>query len=139
MNGADQYSSELVDKIPYLKQAALSATNAPVETYQKVLSIEKQLTNINRKFNGDNLRAGYEGAAPITLKGRVDMIAGSLWTTTEAPTETFKMSYNIAADHFQEILDGLRSTAKEISDLEKLLDKYDAPYTPGRLPDWKKE
>jgi photosystem II stability/assembly factor-like uncharacterized protein len=139
MNGADAYRSELVQKIPYLKQAALSANNAPADAYQKVLSIQKELTDINRRFNGDNLRIGYEGAAPITLKGRVDLIASALWTTTEAPTETFKTSYSIAADHFQEILDALRSVTKEISDVEKLLDKYDAPYTPGRLPDWKKE
>jgi hypothetical protein len=138
MNGADAYRSELMQKIPYLKQAVLSATAAPADSYQKVLEIEKKLTNINRKFKGDDLRGRYEGASPITLKGRVDMIAGSLWTTTEAPTETFKMSYDIAADNFQEILDALSLVAKEISDLEKLLDKYDAPYTPGRLPEWKK-
>ncbi|MES2646913.1 MAG: glycosyl hydrolase [Bacteroidota bacterium] len=139
MNGADAFRSELAQKIPYLKQAALSATNAPADTYKKVLSIERQLTNINRKFKGDDLRGRYEGASPITLKGRVDMIAGSLWTTTEAPTETFKMSYDIAADHFQEILDALKLAAKDISELERSLDKYDAPYTPGRLPDWKKD
>ena len=66
------------------------------------------------------------------------MITGALWSTTAAPTETFKTSYNIAADGFEAILNSLRSATEDIKQLEVILEKYKAPYTPGRLPDWKK-
>jgi hypothetical protein len=35
MNGADAYLKELVEKIPYLKQATLDATHVPPGTYEK--------------------------------------------------------------------------------------------------------
>jgi hypothetical protein len=73
------------------------------------------------------------------LKERIDQIAGALWSTTSAPTETFIASYNVAADGFGTILESLRSVTEEIKQLENLLEKHKAPYTPGRLPEWKKE
>jgi photosystem II stability/assembly factor-like uncharacterized protein len=139
MEGANSYLSELTAKFPYLKQAALDASNVPLGTYDKVAAIQKNLNEINRKFNGDGLRTRYEVALPISLRERIDQIAGALWATTATPTETFKASYNVAADNFGAILDSLRSVTEEIKQVENLLEKYKAPYTPGRLPDWKKE
>ncbi len=138
MGGAEEYRSELVKKLPYLKQAVLNASFVPVDTYEKVLTIQKKLDEINKRFNGDGLRARYESAVPISLKGRIDMITGALWSTTAAPTETFKTSYNIAADSFGAILESLKAVTTDIQQVETILEKYKAPYTPGRLPDWKK-
>ncbi len=139
MEGSYAYLNELVTKFPFLRQAVLDASNVPVGTYDKVAAIQKKLNEIGRKMNGDPLRVRYEAVGPISLKDRVDQIAGSLWATTSAPTETFVASYNLAADQFGAILESLRSVTDDIKQLESLLEKYKAPYTPGRLPDWKKE
>jgi photosystem II stability/assembly factor-like uncharacterized protein len=139
MSGAYEYLREQVNKFPYLKQAVLDASGVPSDTYDKVLSIQKKLNEISKNLNGDGLRARYESTAPISLKGRVDMIAEALWGTTAAPTETFKNSYNIAADGFGAILQSLKAVTTDIQQVESILEKYKAPYTPGRLPDWKKE
>ena len=138
MSGGDTYRSELVKKLPYLKQAVLDAADVPVGTYESIAEISKKLKDINIRMNGDGLRGRYEGAVPISLKGRVDMITGALWSTTSAPTETFKTSYDIAAEGLSSILESLRSVSEEIMHVETLLEKYKAPYTPGRLPVWKK-
>ena len=138
MSGAEEYRNELVKKIPYLKQAITDGAAVPADTYEKVLAIQKTLDDINRKFNGDGLRTRYEAVAPISLKGRVDMITGALWGTTAAATETFKTSYNIAADSFSSILESLKAVTAAIEQVEKILEQYKAPYTPGRLPEWKK-
>jgi photosystem II stability/assembly factor-like uncharacterized protein len=139
MGGANAYRNELTEKLPYIKQAVLDASNVPVGTYEKIAAIQKKLEEINRKLNGDALRISYEGALPVSLKDRVDQIAGALWVTTSAPTESFIASYNLAADNFGTILGSLRSVTEDIKQVENLLEKYKAPYTPGRLPDWKKE
>ena len=139
MSGADEYRNELTKKLPYLKQAVLNAAAVPVVTYEQVLVIQKKLELINQKLNGDGLRARYEVTIPISLKGRVDQITGALWSTTAAPTQTFKTSYNIAADEFEAILNALRAVTDDIKQTEAVLEKYNAPYTPGRLPDWKKD
>jgi photosystem II stability/assembly factor-like uncharacterized protein len=138
MNGADAYRSELVEKIPYLKQAVLDAASVPSDSYERILAVAKKLVEINRRFNGDGLRGRYEGAIPVSLKGRIDQISGGLWATTAAPTETYRNSYNIAADGFEAILNSLRSVSEEIKLIEGILEKFKAPYTPGRFPEWRK-
>ncbi|HEY0678881.1 MAG TPA: hypothetical protein VGD17_11385 [Chitinophagaceae bacterium] len=136
MNGADTYRAELTSKIPYLKQAVLSGANVPLNTYEQVVAIQLKLADINRKMNGDNLRARYEGAAPPSLRGRINLITGTLWNTTAAPTETFKSSYKLAAENFESILNSLKEVRADIDKVEAVLEKHKAPYTPGRLPTW---
>jgi hypothetical protein len=138
MSGADEYRSELVKKLPFLKKAVLDAAVVPVATYEQVLAIQKKLEFINQKLNGDKLRAKYESAVPVSLKERIEQIVGALWSTTSAPTETFKSSYNFVADEFESILNELRSVTEDIKQTEAFLEKYKAPYTPGRLPEWRR-
>jgi len=61
-----------------------------------------------------------------------------LWSTTAAPTTTFKESYDAAASKFGELLTSLKSIDTEIKQVESDLEKYGAPYTPGRFPEWHK-
>ncbi len=138
LNGADAFRSDIAGKLSYLKQAVLDASAVPAGMYTQVLEIEKNLEAINRKINGDNLRIKFESSLPLSLKDRVDQITGALWSTTSAPTATFRTSYNFVADNFEYILAALKSAAANIEQIESQLEKYKAPYTPGRLPDWKK-
>jgi hypothetical protein len=102
------------------------------------MNIESDLRELNRKLNGDQLRTRYEGGAPTSVKGRVDLITGALWGTTAAPTNTFIKSYEAAANKFDEILNDLKSIDYNIKQVETDLEKSGAPYTPGRIPEWKK-
>ena len=138
ITGADAYRSELADKIPFLKKAVTETGKMPQETYASVLKIEEALKVLNRKLNGDPLRAVYEGQAPTSVRSRVETITGSLWSTTSEPTTTFYNLYDVAADQFSEILASLKSIGEEVKGVESVLDKYGAPYTPGRFPEWKK-
>ena len=138
MQGANAYLAELTAKFPFLKQAVLATPDMPANTYDKLAAIQKKLNDINRQMNGDPLRARYEAATPISLSSRIDQITSALWSTTSAPTATFTASYDTAADGFGTVLSSLESVTKDIGELEALLEKYKAPYTPGRLPEWRK-
>jgi hypothetical protein len=138
ISGADAFRNELVKKIAYLKKAILDGAEVPASMYNNVLNMESDLKELNRKLNGDQLRARYEGAAPTSVKGRVDLITGALWSTTAAPTNTFIKSYETAASKFDEILNDLKSIDNNIKQVETDLEKSGAPYTPGRFPEWKK-
>ena len=138
ITGADALRKELNDKLSYLKKAVLESAEVPEETYSKIINIESDLRELNRKLNGDPLRGKYEGATPTSVKQRVELVTGALWSTTAAPTTTFKKSYDIAASKFDEILSGLKSIEGEIKQVENTLEKYGAPYTPGRMPEWRK-
>jgi len=67
------------------------------------------------------------------------MITSALWTTTSAPTTTFKQSYNAAADQFEGLLRTLKSIDNSIKAIELQMEKNGAPFTPGRFPEWEKE
>lgn len=138
ITGLDAYRKELVNNLSYLKKAAVEVPDVPVETYQTLLGIEQDLKLFDRKLNGDQLRSRYEGAAPTSVKERVELITGALWTTTAAPTTTFIKSYDAAAEKFDELRTSLKLIDDNIKQVENTLEKFGAPYTPGRLPDWKK-
>jgi len=96
------------------------------------------LRELNKKINGDPLRARYEGASPTSIKGRVNLITAALWSTTAAPTNTFIKSYEIASAKCDEILSDLKSIDISIQQIETEIEKSGAPYTPGRFPEWRK-
>jgi photosystem II stability/assembly factor-like uncharacterized protein len=138
ITGADAFRNEMSDNIAYLKKAVLDGANVPAETYSQIINIESDLREVNRKLNGDQLRSRYEGAAPTSVKQRVEVITSALWSTTAAPTNTFITSYEIAASKFDEIITDMKSIESGIKQIEIELEKSGAPYTPGRFPEWKK-
>ncbi|HKJ43944.1 MAG TPA: hypothetical protein VKA27_17735, partial [Sunxiuqinia sp.] len=137
ISGADAYRKSLANKITYLEKAVIDGADVPDSIYNAILSIKKELDDINIELNGDPLRANYEGASPTSVKDRVDLITGALWNTTAAPTTTFRKSYDVAADQFGGLLHALKSIDTEVKGVESKLEKYGAPYTPGRFPEWK--
>ncbi len=138
ISGADAYMKSLDDKIKYFEKAVIDGADVPDDSYSTVIKIKKELDDFNRKLNGDPLIAQYEGGSPTSVKERVDLITSSLWATTSAPTTTYIKSYDVAADQFGGLLDKLKSIDTEVKTLESKLEKYGAPYTPGRFPEWKK-
>jgi photosystem II stability/assembly factor-like uncharacterized protein len=137
ITGADAFRKELAGKITYLKKAILDGSEVKASTYNDVIRIESGLREINRKLNGDPLRARYEGASPTSVKGRVDLITGALWNTTAAPTNAFIKSYEIAAERCGEILNDLKTIDSAIRQVENYLENSGAPFTPGRFPEWR--
>jgi|CZKP01.1.fsa_nt_gi photosystem II stability/assembly factor-like uncharacterized protein len=133
ISGIDAWRAELVNKLAYIKKAALESEKVPPDTYSLILTAELNLEDLNRKLNGDQLRGKYEGAVPTSIKQRIDIISSGLWSTTSVPTETFYQNFEAAKNKFNELSDSLKSIGEEIRQIETILDKYGAPYTPGRI------
>ncbi|HKG23974.1 MAG TPA: hypothetical protein VKC34_18870, partial [Blastocatellia bacterium] len=58
--------------------------------------------------------------------------------STARPTETQAAQYNFAAQEFEGVLGRLRTLVEsDLARLEKALEAAGAPYTPGRVPEWK--
>ena len=134
---ADAYRNEMVNKIKYFKQAIIETPNLSVDISKTISLLEKRLTDVNTKLNGDATVARREFETGPSINGRIGNIAGALWSTTAAPTTTFINSYNIAAKQFTPVYNELKSIGEEIKNLENILEHNKAPYTPGRLPDWR--
>ena len=100
-------------------------------------SIKTRLKEINEELTGDDILPRYEGQPRMSLKGRTDLIIGSLWSTTSGPTGTYERAYEEAHATFGKVLAELRQVHERTQALEDRLEKEGAPYTPGRMPVWK--
>lgn len=101
------------------------------------MQVEKRLNTVNRQLNGDATLARREFETSPSIGGRIGYVIGSLWNTTAAPTQTQINSYQIAVKQFTPVYNELKAIADEVKKIEDMLEKSGAPYTPGRLPEWK--
>jgi hypothetical protein len=134
LHGADAHRSYLSKRLPFIEKAILEGAGVDPALLADVQAVRQQITELGRLINGDGLRASYEGATPMSVKGRVDLITGSLWSTTAAPTGTFERAFSEARAKVDEVLDSLAKIDDQVKTLENELEKAGAPYTPGRMP-----
>ncbi|MEO6253506.1 MAG: hypothetical protein ABIO79_09385 [Ferruginibacter sp.] len=133
---ADQYRSELVNKIKYIRQAVFETPALPVDISKTLLDLEKRLTAVNIKMNGDATLARREFETLPSINNRIGLITSSLWNTTAAPTTTYINNYHMAVKEFTPVYNELKAIGEAIKNVENQLERSKAPYTPGRLPDW---
>jgi len=137
VQGAEGYRKEMEEDVDYILKAVLFTHTVPKETQLSIREVEERLTSLNEHMNGDPLRTRYEGAGAPTTRSRIQNITWALWSTRSAPTQTFIRQYELARADVDAILDEIRSINAEIEKLRELLDEYQAPYTPGRIPEFK--
>ncbi len=133
------YKNELVNKLKYMKEAAVQTPAVDQSVVQKIIYLERRLIELNRKINGDTTLEKREFEAPTSIQSRINSITSGLISSTSAPTNTFITSYNIAATEFATLLGETKSVDEEVKKIETLLEQNRAPYTPGRIPDWKQQ
>ncbi|MCF8237741.1 MAG: glycosyl hydrolase [Saprospiraceae bacterium] len=139
ISAADAHRSHLESDLPYLEQAMMSVPVLRPEWMTDLQAIKLRLEDINEDLNGDGLLVRYEGQSRTSLKGKVDLIIYSLWSTTSATTGTFERAYADANNDFEAVLADIREVDTWIKSLEQMLEQAGAPYTPGRFPEWQKE
>jgi hypothetical protein len=87
---------------------------------------------------GDQLAASVDKDTVPGIQGRIGRIAGEQGRSTSAPTKGQRDAYAIAEEEFAPVYEALKKIlAEDVKAIEKKLDAIGAPYTPGRLPDWK--
>jgi hypothetical protein len=127
-------------RVGALKTALMQTSQASPDLYQSLLGIQDRLTALNRGFTGDEVSSRYNENGPPTLLGYVDAMTQGFWSSTASPTGTEQRAYEIAVDEFATLYDSLRQIVEtDLPELNKQLEQLGAPWTPGRLPDWKKE
>ena len=132
-----------------LQRAVLGAIRAADFTEDRLAHINKailqapeadRLYTIQLALSGDRTIRSRAEPTPPSISQRVQGIVSGHWTSTSAPTETHRESYRIAGDQFEPVLDDLRTLIeRDVRALEDDLDRAGAPWTPGRLPYWKRQ
>ncbi|MDO9377082.1 MAG: hypothetical protein Q7T76_21830 [Ferruginibacter sp.] len=137
-SAANAYRLELVNKLRYIKQALIETPGVTSVFTKDVFDVEKRLNAANLRLNGDATLTQREFETMPSINERIQTITGGLWSTTSAPTQSFVESLAIAGKQFEPVLTEITSIGEAIKKLDAELEKQGAPYTPGRLPVWKK-
>ena len=140
VTGAGRVISENMDKVEQIKQAIYVTPGASQEVMDKARALSVQLEQLNFTMEGTPAKASGEEVPPeqVSLNDRLRLITYTHMGSTGGITTTEKQAYEILTEEFPPVLEKLKNIVeKDIPALEAELNKMNAPWTPGRLIDWK--
>ncbi|TAE47914.1 MAG: glycosyl hydrolase [Bacteroidetes bacterium] len=123
---------EMATKIKYIKKAIQVTPSAPLAMTSDARSTETQLIGIERRLTGDRSLARREFPVPTSVADRIETVVYSLSSYTGNPTQTQRDQIRIAREELAVISKEVKAIVTTIQAMEKQLDTYGAPYTPGR-------
>jgi photosystem II stability/assembly factor-like uncharacterized protein len=140
VEGALRFAGETETRLNHLRKAIRDTPNADPALLAEAQQLSARLTEILVALRGDPTLGAYEMPSPPSINDRVGTIVGGQWRVTAPPTQTEQDGYRYAADAFGKELSALRTLAEtDLKAFETKLESAGAPYTPGRLPEWKAE
>ena len=140
VQGAVEATGDLADKIVLIKQALHQTPKAPEELMKQAIDMETKTREIRRALLGDRSISRRYANQPPSISSRIRRVVSGHWRSTSAPTQTMKDQYRIVGEEFEPQLDKLRKLIEvDLKNLEKALEEAGAPWTPGRVPKWKKK
>jgi photosystem II stability/assembly factor-like uncharacterized protein len=105
-----------------------------------VRKLEKENLDILRALRGDSAIRARNENTPVSIVERVGEAAEATRFSLGKPTGTQREQYAIASEELTAELAKLRKVIEtDLRELEKALDLAGAPWTPGRLPEWREK
>ncbi len=137
--GASQVVDDVKNRIVLLKKSLIDM-QAPASKLRSDLdSLEANLRGMTRDLKGDRTLASRNEPASTSIVDVVSGVVDDEWQSTGAPTQTQRDAYAHAADVFAPLLARLHTLVeKDLRDIESRMERLGAPWTPGRVPEWKR-
>jgi photosystem II stability/assembly factor-like uncharacterized protein len=140
VNAASSVLQEVVEKIDHFWVALKSVTTDKSDLLTEIKALETEVNEIQRKMFGDRTLRRLDMDAEPGLSSRVNSIIYDQWRSLSAPTQSQKDAFQIVSEEFPPILEMIKKIVEEdVKRIEKKLEEIGAPYTPGRLPVWKRK
>jgi photosystem II stability/assembly factor-like uncharacterized protein len=136
--GALEAANGLNSRLEQIKRALDQAPSIDSKWQGVVRSLESRNRAILRALRGDEVLRNRNENTPLAIAERVGTIVdGQRWSLAR-PTKTHQEAYDIARGEFTQELAKLRKLVDvDLRELEKALDAAGAPWTPGRLLEWR--
>jgi photosystem II stability/assembly factor-like uncharacterized protein len=137
--GSDAFLDELETRLEHLKKAADDAPSAPEGSAEAVRAFEVRRKDLALRLRGDSTVRRRNEPDPPSLLERVQQVVGGYFGTTSRPTGTHEEALRAASTGFAPFLVDLRTLAADVSAFEARMEGAGAPWTPGRVPEWRPE
>ncbi len=135
--GAIEMANSVKSRMALIKRALQETPDADNRLTENAVGIEKSINDVLRLLRGDNVLRARNENTPTAIAERVDEIVDGQRRSTASPTQTHIDNYRIAAQEFEEQLARLRKLIEvDLANLEKAMEAANAPWTPGRIPQW---
>lgn len=102
-------------------------------------TLELDLDHLMIALRGDPVLRAHNQPAPVSITERAGQVTNNGRFAIEPPTGTDRSQYAICAEEFADALAKMKSLQGRFDALEKKAEGAGAPWTPGRLPEWKAE
>jgi photosystem II stability/assembly factor-like uncharacterized protein len=136
--GALDVANGLNGRLEQIKRALDHTPQIEPQWKDLARTLEKRNHEILRVLRGDMVLAQRNENVPPSIAQRVGQIVDDERFALARPTTTDQDQYRIASTEFSRELTKLRQLMEvDLKKLEKVLDVAGAPWTPGRLPEWK--
>jgi len=136
--GADRAAGEIEGRIDHLLQAVTETPGADEAQARALRDLRARMQDLRVQLNGDRTVTSRNEPAPMAIRSRVARIVNGSWGSQSEAGGTFRDSYAVAAQQFPVVLDELRAVAGELETIERALEAEGAPWTPSRIPDWRR-
>jgi photosystem II stability/assembly factor-like uncharacterized protein len=135
--GTQKYLNNLQKRLKLIRKTLLATPEAPEQLLADARDMELELADIEKTLSGDKSISKRNANQPPAITSRISIILYGMWYTNSAPTTTNRESYRIAGEEMEKVLNQLDTfTNEKLPEIEKAMDRLDAPWTPGRLPRW---
>lgn len=137
IQGTEQFLNDMIKKLTDIQQALINTPEAPNSLMVRADSLWGVLQGISLKFNRDsNFPSTEENPpSPVTFNERLGVLAYTHYRSSSNITQNEKNAYRTLMDEFPPVLDQLKNLYNNnLKSIENEMEKYGAPWTPGRLP-----
>jgi photosystem II stability/assembly factor-like uncharacterized protein len=137
--GAARALEEITKRVEAMRQAFLDAPAAPSTVRMALDSLDRSATRLLVALKEDRTRKKRSEPLAPTVLDRLEAIVDEQWLSSSAPTRTQERAYEIASGEFAAILEELRALDRfERQEVFPALERAGAPWTPGRIPQWRR-
>jgi len=138
--GATQAANQLRPRLAAIKRAIAETPSLPQRLQDETTALDRRTNEILRALSGDAAARQRNINTPPSINDRIGYVVGAQRMSISRPTQTQIAQYNAAAQDFESVLGQLRQLIEvDLDKLEKQLEAAGAPWTPGRVPEWKNQ
>jgi chromosome segregation ATPase len=140
VSGATQAANALKPRLAAIKRAINETPSLPQRLQDEATALDRRTNEIIRALSGDSAARQRNMNTAPSINDRVGYVVNAQRMSTARPTQTQNSQYDAAAQDFEGVLGQLRQLIEvDLSRLEKQLEAAGAPWTPGRIPEWKNQ
>ncbi|MEW6702450.1 MAG: glycosyl hydrolase [Bacteroidota bacterium] len=139
--GTEKFVQDLQKKMETIKQTLNNTPAAAFDLMKRADAVSKELDEILFTFTGAEAKASQEEIPPaqVPLRSRLETLIGTQRRSTSNVTKNQKVAYEALYDELQPIIEKLKKISDiDLKAIESEMEKINAPWTPGRIPELKK-